>query len=57
MTRALKKRRALRRLELPRGRVGLKRFLERSRKAAEKAGFTEEEINRLIHSFRKIAKD
>jgi len=57
MTGLLKKRRAFRELELSKERVRLKRLLEQSRKAAEKAGFTEEEVNRLIHSLRKIAKN
>jgi len=34
----------------------LKRLLERSRKRAERAGFTEKEIDRLIHSLRKVSK-
>lgn len=41
MTRFLKKEAGLQGLELPRRRVGLKRLLERSRKAAENACFTE----------------
>lgn len=46
----------LRRLELSQERIRLKRLLDRSRKMAEKVGFTEKEINRLIHSFRKVGR-
>jgi len=57
MTRLLKKRRAFRELELSKEQVKLKRLLKQSRKAADKAGFTEGEVNRLIHSLRKTAKN
>ena len=46
----------LRRLEIPQERIRLKRLLERSRKRAERVGFTEKEIDRLIHSFRKVSR-
>ena len=46
----------LRRLELPEERMRLKRLLELSRKRAERLGFTEKEVDRLIHSFRKVSR-
>ena len=46
----------LRRLELSQERIRLKRLLERSRKTAEKVGFTEKEIDQLIHAFRKVGR-
>lgn len=46
----------LRRLEISQERIRLKRLLDRSRKMAEKVGFTEKEIDRLIHSFRKVGR-
>jgi len=46
----------LRKLELSRERVRLKQLLEKSRDRAEKAGFTEKEIDRLIHSYRKVSR-
>jgi len=46
----------LRRLELSQERIRLKRLLERSRKQAKRVGFTEKEVDRLIHSFRKVSK-
>lgn len=46
----------LRRLELSQERIRLKRLLGRSRKMAEKVGFTEKEVDRLIHSFRKVGR-
>ncbi len=46
----------LRKLELSRERVRLKQLLEKSRARAEKVGFTEKEIDRLIHSYRKVSR-
>ena len=46
----------LRRLELSQERIRLKRLLDRSRKMAGKVGFTEKEVDRLIHSFRKVGR-
>jgi len=46
----------LRELELSEERIRLKHLLEKSRKKAEKVGFTEKEIDRLIHSIRKVSK-
>ncbi len=46
----------LRRLELSQERIRLKRVLEQSRKVAERVGFTEKELDRLIHSFRKVSR-
>ena len=46
----------LRRLELSQERIRLKRLLGRSRKMAEKVGFTVKEVDRLIHSFRKVGR-
>lgn len=43
----------LRRLELSKERVRLKHLLEKSRQKAEETGFTEKEIDKLIHSIRK----
>lgn len=43
----------LRKLELPKERIRLKRLLEKSRQKAEEIGFTEKEIDKLIHSIRK----
>jgi AbrB family looped-hinge helix DNA binding protein len=45
----------LRRLELSRERMELKRLLWRLRKRAERVGFTEKEVDQLIHSFRKVS--
>jgi len=44
----------LRKLELSKERVRLRQLLEKSRKKAEKVGFTEKEIDKLIHSIRKV---
>lgn len=46
----------LRRLELSQERMRLKQLLEKSRAKAEKVGFTEKEIDRLIHSYRKASR-
>ena len=46
----------LRRLELSKEQVRLKRLLEKSRAKAEKIGFTEKEIDRLIHAYRKVSR-
>lgn len=46
----------LRKLELSKERMRLKQLLEKSRAKAEKAGFTEKEIDRLIHSYRKVSQ-
>jgi AbrB family looped-hinge helix DNA binding protein len=45
----------LRRLEVSQEKLRLKRLLAESRAKAEKAGFTEKEIEHLIQSSRKIA--
>jgi len=44
----------LRKLELTRERLRLKQLLQRSRTRAAKAGFTEREIDKLIHETRKV---
>lgn len=43
----------LRRIEPSKERARLKELLRSSREKAEKVGFTEKEIDRLIHSLRK----
>lgn len=46
----------LRKLELSQERMRLKQLMEKSRIKAEKVGFTEKEIDRLIHSYRKVSR-
>lgn len=46
----------LRELELSEEKIRLRNLLEKSRKRAEKVGFTEKEIDKLIHSIRKVSK-
>jgi len=46
----------LRKLELTHERMRLKQLLEKSRAKAEKVGFTEKDIDRLIHSYRKVSR-
>jgi len=46
----------LRKLELSKERVRLKELLKLSRDRAERVGFTEKEIDRIIHSIRKVSK-
>jgi len=46
----------LRKLELSQERMRLKQLLEKSRAKAEKIGFTDKEIDRLIHSYRKVSR-
>jgi len=45
----------LRRLELSQEKMRLKQLLEKSRVKAERVGFTGKEIDRLIHSYRKVS--
>ena len=45
----------LRKLELSQERIRLKQLLENSRKKAQRVGFTEKEIDRLIQSVRKVS--
>ncbi len=44
----------LRKLEISKERMELKRLLQRARKQAKRVGFTQKEIDRLIHSIRKV---
>jgi hypothetical protein len=44
----------LRRLELNQERIKVKNFLQEYRKKAEKVGFTEKEIERLVQETRKV---
>ena len=44
----------LRRLELSQERIRLKQLLAKSREKAEKVGFTQKEIDKLIESSRKV---
>jgi AbrB family looped-hinge helix DNA binding protein len=46
----------LRKLELSKERVRLKELLKLSRDRAERVGFTEKEIDKIIHSIRKVSK-
>lgn len=46
----------LRKLELSKEGIRLKQLLEKSRARAEKVGFTEKDIDRLIHSYRKVSR-
>lgn len=46
----------LRKLNLSQERMRLKQLIEKSRLKAEKVGFTEKEIDRLIHSYRKVSR-
>lgn len=46
----------LRKLVLSKERTRLKQLLEKLRVKAEKVGFTEKEIDRLIHSYRKVSR-
>lgn len=46
----------LRKLELSQERIRLRQLLEKSRIRAEKVGFTEKEVDRLIHSCRKVSQ-
>jgi len=46
----------LRRIELSKERMRLKELLKQSRQKAQKVGFTEKEIDRLIHLMRKISE-
>jgi AbrB family looped-hinge helix DNA binding protein len=44
----------LRRLELSQEKIRLKTLLQESRKKAQKSGFTDREIEELIHKTRKV---
>jgi AbrB family looped-hinge helix DNA binding protein len=46
----------LRKLELSQERIRLKQLLEKSRKKARSVGFTENEIDKLIQSVRKVSR-
>jgi AbrB family looped-hinge helix DNA binding protein len=46
----------LRRIELSKERMRLKRMLGASRERAEKVGFSGKEIDKLIHSIRKVTE-
>lgn len=46
----------LRKVELSKERTRLKELLRQSREKVDKVGFTENEIDRLIHAFRKASK-
>ena len=46
----------LRKLELSKERMRLKELLKLSRDKAERVGFSEKEIDRLIHSIKKVNK-
>ena len=46
----------LRKLQLSQERMRLERLLEKSRAKAERVGFTEKEIDSLIHSYRKVSR-
>ncbi len=46
----------LRRIQLSTERMRLKELLTLSREKAEKVGFTEREVDKLIHSIRKASK-
>ena len=46
----------LRKIQLSKERMRLKELLTLLREKAEKIGFTEKEVDRLIHSMRKVGK-
>lgn len=46
----------LRKIELSKERMRLKELVRLSRRKAERVGFTEKEIDRLIHKIRKVSR-